>query len=154
MNRIDLPRQLNSSAAETLSCVANAGSYTCGVTLTNIEILLAAAISHHQAGHLADADAAYREVLARDPNHAPALHYLGVLAHQRGDHRAAVEMMGRSIALVEAPATLGNLGIALQAQERHEEAIDACRRAIALDPAVAEAFYNLGNALAGGGAKR
>ena len=44
--------------------------------------LLAVGLKLHQAGRLAEAEAWYRRVLAAQPNHADALHLLGVVAHQ------------------------------------------------------------------------
>src|SRR5512146_3071008 len=40
------------------------------------------ALKHHQAGRLTEADAAYREVLAADPDHVDALHLSGLIAYQ------------------------------------------------------------------------
>ena len=37
-------------------------------------------MSHHQAGHLREAEGIYRQILAQRPDHADALHLLGVLA--------------------------------------------------------------------------
>ena len=45
---------------------------------------LNAAIAHHQAGRLKEADAAYRQVLAAMPKHFDAMHLLGVVALQTG----------------------------------------------------------------------
>jgi len=47
--------------------------------------ILARALGHHQAGRLIEAEALYRELLAGQPDHPDALHYLGVLALQGGD---------------------------------------------------------------------
>ena len=41
---------------------------------------LARALGRHQAGRLDEAGALYRELLADQPDHPDALHYLGVLA--------------------------------------------------------------------------
>jgi hypothetical protein len=49
-----------------------------------IETRLQQAISHHQSGNLADAEALYRAILARYPGHPRANHNLGVLALQCG----------------------------------------------------------------------
>ena len=47
----------------------------------------------HQAGKLADAAAAYRALLAREPGHLQAKHYLGVLAHQAGRSEDAIALI-------------------------------------------------------------
>ena len=59
--------------------------------------LLGAGLKHHQAGRLADAGACYRRVLAAQPDHADALHLLGVIAHQAGRHDLAVELISQAI---------------------------------------------------------
>ena len=51
---------------------------------------LAIAIRHHQVGRLQAAEQIYREILAEQPDHADAIHLLGVLAHQAGQHAVAV----------------------------------------------------------------
>ena len=45
------------------------------------------ALGHHQAGRAGQAEAIYRQILAQQPNHARALHLLGVLAAQAGASR-------------------------------------------------------------------
>ena len=47
---------------------------------------LALAIQRHQSGLLDEAAEAYRRVLATQPDHADALHLLGVIAYQRGEN--------------------------------------------------------------------
>ena len=61
-------------------------------TLTPLHL----ALDHHQAGRLASAEAGYRRIIEDNPGHVEALHYLGVLLHQRGEHRgAAARVEGR-----------------------------------------------------------
>ena len=50
-------------------------------------------LAHHRAGRLAEAEAVYRAILASDPNHADALQLLGTIAHQVGQHGAAIELL-------------------------------------------------------------
>lgn len=103
------------------------------------------ALQLHQAGRLAEAEAAYRAVLANDPDNVDALHFLGVLAYQRSDYRKAEELIGQSLARNPAnPAARNNLGNALAAQARLDEAMACYREALALQPGFAGALVNLG----------
>jgi len=106
------------------------------------------ALQHHQAGRLAEAEALYRQILAAQPNHAGALHLLGVIAHQTGRHGLAVEWIRWSIALnPDNAAAYSNLGAACGALGQLDDAIASFRRAIELKPDYPEAYYNMGAAL-------
>ena len=107
---------------------------------------------HHQAGRLAEAERIYRQVLAQQPNHADALHLLGVLAGQAGRLDAGIELIRRSIRIKPDYAeAYDNLGNALKRKGHVDEAIAAYRQAIAIRPNYTEAYNNLGNALKGRG---
>jgi len=109
---------------------------------------LATARAHHQAGRLLEAEGLYRQVLARQPNHAEALYLLGVLANQVGRADGAVELIGRAVQLKpDFPEAHNNLGIALSNLGQLDEAIAAFRQAIQLKPDFPEAYNNLGIAL-------
>ncbi len=114
----------------------------------NVQAGLQAAIARHQASQFAEAEALYREVLARAPGHPDALHLLGLLAFHQGRNDAALELIGQALRFSpqHAPAH-SNLGNALLAAGRTDEAIASFQRALALQPALAEAHSNLGNAL-------
>ncbi|HEY3899037.1 MAG TPA: tetratricopeptide repeat protein [Chthoniobacter sp.] len=106
------------------------------------------ALQHHAAGRLTDAEVIYRQILAVQPNHAEALHLLGVIAHQAGRDEAAVELIGRAIQLGFGTASAySNLGEACRKLGRLDEAIAAYRRAVQINPALAAAHGNLGSAL-------
>ena len=110
--------------------------------------VFAAALQHHQAGAWQEAEQHYRQVLAADPRHADTLHLLGVLALQAGQPGAAVELIGKAIAIdPEAALYYCNSGNALRAAGRLDDAILHYRRAISLKPDYAEAINNLGAAL-------
>ena len=109
---------------------------------------LQAALEHHQAGRLAEADAHYRRILQAHPNHPDALHYLGVIAYQLGKNDIACELIRRAISAN--PSSSGyyaNLGNALNGLERFDEAVASFRKALSLKPDIAEAHNNLGVAL-------
>src|SRR6188472_1563917 len=116
--------------------------------MTSTDAALTAALRHHQAGQLAEADRLYGEVLAADPQNAHALQLRGALAHATGRNEDAVELIGRAIALDgNVPDFHYNIGLALWALGRRADAIRHWARAIALNPNFAPARLNLGNAL-------
>jgi predicted TPR repeat methyltransferase len=110
-----------------------------------LEEAVALAILLQKNEQLTEAREVYRRVLKMDPDHADALHYAGVLAHQQGRNEEAVALIERSLALVPDRADCySNLGIIFQSTGRLDQAIDAYRRAIAIDPRHANAHNNLG----------
>ena len=107
---------------------------------------MAFAMKCHQVGNLDAAEQLYTVVLSALPNHADALHYFGVLTHQRGDSERGLELIER--ALVQAPSAgaYNNLGNVLYELDRFEDAAIAYERALALSPE-AGTFNNLGSSL-------
>ena len=110
-----------------------------------LDIAFQAALQHHQAGRLSDAETGYRRVLAADPGHADSLHLLGVIAAQCGHLDAAVDLIGHAVAARgDIAAYHVNLGLAEQGRGRAEAAEACYRRALALEPGNADAHNNLG----------
>jgi len=108
----------------------------------------AAAFSHHQAGHMAEAESGYRAVLQERPDHVDALHYLGVLLHQRGENEDAAKLLDRALGLaLDASACWSNRGLVAAALGDLPYAVACYERALALDPGFANARSNLGVAL-------
>lgn len=106
----------------------------------------------HQAGELGRAALVYRQILAAQPDHADALHMLGLLSLQAGHHDTAHDYLRRALAITPKVAEAHNhLGLTLQALNRPGEAEAAYRKAIALDRACAPAWLNLANLMAAGG---
>ena len=106
------------------------------------------AFQHQRAGRMAEAEGIYRQILGARPNHADALHMLGILAHQGGRREAALDLIRQAIAAN--PASFHyhvNLGNVLSDQGRAEEAITAYRQALQVNPNGVDAHYNLGIAL-------
>jgi len=108
----------------------------------------AAALDHHKAGRLAEAERLYRQVCAADPSHAGGWHRRGVVAHQLGRPDAA-EFLKRAVTLQPDFAEAHNdLGSVLAAHGKFAEAAACFERAAALKPDFADAHYNRGLALA------
>ncbi len=84
------------------------------------------AVAHHQSGRLAEAESLYRDSLTLDPNHADSLNCLGILAHQCGRNDAALELIGRAIAMQERnPQFHYNIALVLAASGRMDDAVVA-----------------------------
>jgi len=89
----------------------------------------------------AAAQAAYAACLAADPQHVEARLNLGRLLHIEGRLREA-EQVYRGQKAPE-PLLLYNLAVLLEDLEREPEALAAYREALALDPELADAHFNL-----------
>ena len=114
----------------------------------SIQQVFAAAVQHHQAGRLTDADLLYRQVLEVDSRHADSLHLRGVIAGQMGRHDVAAAMMSQAIAINPKQASYHcGKGIALMQLKRLDEATACFHTALGLRPDYAEACNNLGIAL-------
>ena len=102
----------------------------------------------HRAGRLTEAGELYRRILAVEPNHADALHYLGVIELQGGAPDKAEAMIRRAIELKPAePAAHVNLGRALRRLARFDEAAEAYRAATVLDSGRVSAWIGLSESL-------
>src|ERR1051325_6481439 len=105
----------------------------------------ASALQHHLNGRLEEATQRYHAVLTHNPEHADALHLLGVVAHQQGNPARACELIGRAIALQPGVASYhANLAEVYRVTNRLEQAVTCCRTALALQPDSVEAANNLG----------
>ena len=102
----------------------------------------------HQSGQLAQAEALYQDILQKNPDHAEALHYLGVIAAQNKDPQKALALIKKALAIkpdyVEAYYNCGNV---LKDLRKYEAAVANYQQAIALHSTYAEAYANCGVAL-------
>jgi protein O-GlcNAc transferase len=106
--------------------------------------LLERATAHHRAGRPKEAEAFYRKVLARKPQHDGALFMLSGLLFEGGRFEEASQVLERLVAIAPHPAYLTNLGEAYRRQGELEAAAAACQRALEADPDLPEAHHNLG----------
>ena len=99
------------------------------------DALLTAAITHHKAGRLGEAELAYQTLLRDAPQHPLALHYLGLIAMRRDEFDLAQELIAESLAA--APADIRarqSMGQVLRALGRVDEEIELYRATLALAP--------------------
>lgn len=91
------------------------------------------ALEHHRGGRLREAEAGYRSVLERDPRHADAAHWVGVLLTQAGQPESAVPLLERAVsARPNDAAFVHNLAHAYLNCGRPDDAIAAFDRAVDL----------------------
>lgn len=123
------------------------------------------ATSHYEAGLALEATdparavAAYERALAGRPELADAFNNLGRLIHDRYDRSPADPAAAGLLAQAESHYRLAlccdgevalywfNLGVSVEDQGRTSEAMGCYERAIALDPALADAHFNLARLL-------
>jgi len=114
--------------------------------------LIAKAAEHHRAGRLEEAEAAYREVLQRNPRNLEALRLLALIAISTEHYGQAVQLLKR--ALEFAPDFLAAWIDLSRAQlERMEltAALESIRRAEQLNPRSANVQVHLANVQARSG---
>jgi tetratricopeptide (TPR) repeat protein len=108
---------------------------------------LEAALKFQQAGRLAEAESAYRQILAKVPDNAPALHMLGVVCFQLRRPEAE-SLIRRALELQpNYPSAWNNLGHALEGQGQINAALECYQEAVKLRPNYPEAIYNIGHIL-------
>ena len=96
-------------------------------------------------GQLQQAEHLLRQILQQQPQHAFALHLLGVIAYQAGKLPQAAELVQRAIALNGQVALFhANMCEILRQLKQLERAVAHGERAVALDPSMAMAHSNLG----------
>jgi predicted O-linked N-acetylglucosamine transferase (SPINDLY family) len=109
---------------------------------------LRAALAHHESGDLSGAEQAYRQILCEEPENAPAVHFLGMLAHQTGRHAEGLGLLRRSVELAGAVAEFHSNLATVYGQLGHpDDAVKCLREALRLRPDFFEAHKNLGLAL-------
>lgn len=111
------------------------------------EAQLAQAHALQREGRLADAAAVLRQLLAREPRNARALHLLGATLGRMGRPDEAVPLFQAAAGFQPSnPFVQANLGKALADTGRHAEALRAYARAAALKPDFLEAHQGRGHA--------
>ncbi|MBT3432872.1 MAG: tetratricopeptide repeat protein, partial [Nitrospinaceae bacterium] len=110
----------------------------------DIPRMMQVAIGHHMAGRFQEAESIYHEALEQNPNQSDAIHLLGMIRLQTGNHEEAVAYISKAISLNDSQAVYhSNLGATLLAVEKNDEAIESFARAIALDSNNSDAHENL-----------
>ncbi|MEA2929667.1 MAG: hypothetical protein QOG38_2095 [Hyphomicrobiales bacterium] len=106
------------------------------------------ALALHRRGLIADAQAAYRQILQKVPAHFEALHHLGIAECQAGRFEEADRILQQAVNLEpRSAAAQSNRGVVLLELGRFEDALASFDTALAIDSTLADAWSNRGNAL-------
>jgi tetratricopeptide (TPR) repeat protein len=101
-----------------------------------------------QSRRFSEAEECCREILADDPDHAEALHLLGLISAETDRCDQAIEHFAQAIR--KNPNNAGyfsNLGTVLQRQDRFEEALKSFDLALSLKPDFIDTWIKLGHVL-------
>jgi len=111
----------------------------------SLEQAMALAYGHWNAGQADQAERLCQQVLQVWPEHADALHLLGLLAHGHGNLSLAIEFLRRACATPRAPALFhSNLAEMCRQSGLLAEGEKAARRAVTLDNRLTAGWNNLG----------
>jgi predicted O-linked N-acetylglucosamine transferase (SPINDLY family) len=114
----------------------------------NSTSLFEQAVSRHEAGQLAEAQALYEQVIAADPEDADAMQLLAMIHVHQGRRDEGLKLLQQALAIDPlAPECHFNLGRVLAAMDRHETAIVSLRKALSLQPDLIDAYLYLGLSL-------
>ena len=113
-------------------------------------MLISQAVAFQKQGKFSDAEQLLRRALQLNPQHAAAIHYLGLACHQQGRHEDAEALMCKALDLEPRNAVfLGNFAQFLVASERPLQAVPIYERWLTLEPKNAQIWYQLGTVLQG-----
>jgi len=114
-------------------------------TSTDPDVMNAFGVSLADEGRVAEAEAAFQRVLQSDPNNAPALQNLGIVALRKDDVRAAQSFLSRALELNQRlPLALNTMGVVYARAGDFPTAVDYWNRAVTVDPRQYDALFNIG----------
>lgn len=100
---------------------------------------------HLENGRTEQARALCREIVARAPHQAFALHLLGMIEFHDGNTDEAERLVAEAARLnPDVAIFLTDHAAILRTQDRVEDAIEACKKALGLDPRNGDTWYLLG----------
>lgn len=115
-----------------------------GLIQENLQV----AVSYQAARKFDEAAEIYESILEADDTQSDALHLLGLVESQRGNHERAIALIGKATELVPDNAVFwSNFGVILRQANRTDEALAAYERSIELDANSPDSHFNYGKSL-------
>jgi Tfp pilus assembly protein PilF len=112
---------------------------------SNPDALNAYGIARADQGKYDEAVGAFQRALQLDPNSAPALQNLGIVALRRDDVAGAQANLERALALnPRLPLALNTMGVVYARQNDFARAVEMWNRAVTVDPRQYDALFNIG----------
>jgi tetratricopeptide (TPR) repeat protein len=125
--------------------IGAAASAVVAVASFDVDALIGEALQLHERGNVQAAVERYSRVLQQAPEHATALHFIGLAQYQSAQPSAALEAMWRSLVLApNEPEFFSNYSAAAWMSGRYAEGEWAAKRALALNEKHPGAYNNLG----------
>lgn len=111
----------------------------------DIDKKLSEAINCHRTGQLQKAAEIYNMIINVSPDHADALHLLGLIFYKSGNNNNAVDLIERAIKIMpNNPYYYNNLGVIMRDLGSLDEAVDCYKKAVNLKKDYAEPYNNIG----------
>jgi predicted TPR repeat methyltransferase len=115
---------------------------------SNVDSIVDSALNAQCAGRLDEAESQYHHALRESPAHPAALHFLGILQHQKGQSDEGIALVRQSLELAPAKADWhNNLGNLLAAGQHDEDAAAAFLTALEIKSDNPVVWNNLGAVL-------
>jgi Tfp pilus assembly protein PilF len=108
------------------------------------EVFLRLAHLARSLGHAAEAKRGFQQAIEVDESSTLAYIGLGLIALEAGENREAERLLSKAIRYEEDPVAYCLRGVALRALDQLEEAARSFERAIDIDSAYEEAYFNFG----------
>lgn len=105
------------------------------------------AAEKHREGRFDEAKDIYLGILKEFPENPDALHLLGLIFHQEGNFKKAIDFIEKAISFRQEAVYYGNLGMSYDSLGNDEKSAELFLKALELNPSYATAYlahYNLG----------
>jgi tetratricopeptide (TPR) repeat protein len=141
------PSEAGTTPKDTLALAIQEYEQVARLAPDDTDSLLDLARLYRLSNDLPKAEAALKQLLEREPSSEVGLSALASVYSDKGEYQKAVELLMSATAESATPRLLASLAFAYEQAGNHDNAIDAYRRAVQLDPKNFELRRRLAEAL-------